>query len=63
VRQPLACILDSLNKFSKVITNELPDALPPYRDVDHKIKVVPGAALPSKAPYRLSQKELKKLKK
>lgn len=61
MRQPLACILDSLNNFTKVITNELLDALPPYRDVDHKIEVVPREALLSEAPYRSSQKELEEL--
>jgi hypothetical protein len=53
--------LDSLNNFTKVITNELLDALPPYRDVDHKIEVVPREALLSEAPYRSSQKELEEL--
>jgi hypothetical protein len=53
--------LDSLNKFSKVLTNELLDALPHYREVGHKIKMVPGMALSSKAPYRLKQKELEEL--
>jgi hypothetical protein len=43
--------------------NELPNALPPCRKVDHKIEVVPSIALPSKAPYRLNQKELEELKK
>jgi len=46
-----------------VLTTELPDALPPEREVDHKIEVVPGSQPPSKAPYRLNQRELKELKK
>jgi hypothetical protein len=54
-------ILDSFNKFSKVLINELLDALPPYREVDHKIKMVLGLASSSKAPYRLNQKELEEL--
>ncbi len=56
-KQPFICILDSLNKFSKVLTYELPDALPPCRKVDHKIEVVHRTTLSSKAPYRLNQKE------
>jgi hypothetical protein len=60
-KQRLACILDSLNKFSEVLTNELLDALPLYKKVDHKIKVVPILTLPSKAPCRLNQKELEEL--
>ncbi len=62
-KQPHACILDSLNEFSKVIMDELFDALPPYRKVDHRIKVVHSLVLPSKESYRLNQKELEELKK
>jgi hypothetical protein len=61
-KQPLAFILDSLNKFLKVLINELRDALPPYREVDHKKEVVLGSAPLSKTPYKLNQKKLKKLK-
>jgi hypothetical protein len=46
--------LDSFNKFSDVLTNELLDALPPYKEVDHKIDVVLGMAMLSKAPYKLN---------
>jgi hypothetical protein len=53
--------LDLLNKFSKILINELPDALPPYKEADHKIKVVFKAALPSNTPYRLNQNELENI--
>jgi hypothetical protein len=53
--------LDSFNKFSKIITNEFPNALPPCKEVDHKTKMVHGMAPPSKAPYKLNYKELEKL--
>jgi hypothetical protein len=46
----------------EVRTNEFINALPPYRKVDHKIKMVFKVAMPSKAPYRLNQKELEELK-
>ncbi len=55
--------MDSLNKFSEVLTNELLDALPIYTEVDHKMEVMPGSAQPSKAPYRLNQKELERTQK
>jgi hypothetical protein len=42
--------------------NEFLDALSPCKKVHHKIKVVPRATPPSKAPYRLNQKELEELK-
>jgi hypothetical protein len=57
--RPFAYILDSLNKFSKVLTNELLDALPPCKEVNHKIEVVFKLIPPSKALYKLNQKELK----
>jgi hypothetical protein len=61
VRKRPNYILDSLNKISKVLTNELSIALPPCKEIDHKIKVVPESALPFKAPYKLNQKELEEL--
>jgi len=33
---PRAYILDSFNKFSKILIDELLDALPPYKEVNHK---------------------------
>ena len=56
-------IQEVLAKYGDVLTNELPMELPPRREVDHKIEVLPGAEPPSKAPYRLNQKELMELKK
>ncbi len=42
------------------MTNESHNSLPPYKEFDHKMKVVPESTPPSKAPYRLNSKELKK---
>lgn len=36
-------IAQVLNEFGDVLTNELPDELPPVREVNHKIELVPGA--------------------
>jgi hypothetical protein len=41
---------------------ELPDELPPRRQVDHAIEVMPGVAPPAKAPYRMNHEELKEFK-
>jgi hypothetical protein len=41
---------------------ELPKDLPLRRRIDHVIEVMPGVALPTKAPYRMSHEELKELK-
>ena len=37
--------------------NELPLTLPPKRNVDHQIELIPGAALVSIPHYRLSRLE------
>jgi hypothetical protein len=60
--QTLVFIFDSFNRFSELLINELPDALSPCRKVHHKIKVAHKVPLPSKASYKLKQKELEKLK-
>ena len=52
-----------LSKYKDVLINELPQELSPRREVDHKIDVILGSEPPSKAPYRLNQKELLELKK
>jgi hypothetical protein len=56
-------MLDSFNKFSKVLIDEFLNAFLLYRKVDHKIKVMSGSAPPSKVPHRLNQKELERIKK
>jgi hypothetical protein len=35
--------------------------LPPKRDIDFSINLVPGASLVSKTPYKISTQELKEL--
>jgi hypothetical protein len=72
----MMCVMRVLNEFEpKEVTNavtsskcikqvleELPKNLPPRRQVDHAIEVMPGVAPPTKAPYRMSHEELKELK-
>ncbi|KAL3686374.1 hypothetical protein R1sor_008948 [Riccia sorocarpa] len=53
---------DILSEYSDVLTDELPEELPPRWEVDHKIELVPGSAPPSKAAYRLNQPEMLELK-
>jgi hypothetical protein len=40
-----------LEKFPDVMLEELPEYLPPRRQVDHAIKVMLGVAPLTKAPY------------
>ena len=49
-----------IEKYNDVF-KEPPKGLPPYRDVDHRIKLMDKASPISRAPYRLSQPELKEL--
>ena len=56
------CVEDVLKRYQDVTSEDLSNELPPRREMDHKIEVKPGTEPPSKAPYRLSQKELEELK-
>ncbi len=56
------CIKRVLNKFLDMMPEELLDELPPRRQVDHVIEVMPGVAPLAKAPYQMNHEELKMLK-
>lgn len=49
--------------YADVFPEELPAGLPPAREVDHKIELVPGSIPPSRPTFRLSATELEELKK
>ena len=50
-----------LQEFRDVFLDEIP-GLTPKRDIDFTIELVPGEALMSKTPYRMSTHELLELK-
>jgi hypothetical protein len=52
-----------INEFKEVFPEELPSGLPPSRDIDHRIELVPGQQPPSRPTYRMSQPEMDELKK
>lgn len=56
VKQVLADLED-------VMPDELPKKLPPRREVDHQIDLVPVKKPPAHAPYRMSQPKLAELRK
>jgi hypothetical protein len=49
--------------YRDVFPSDLPLGLPPTREVDHKIELLPGAVPTSRPTYRLSATELAELKK
>jgi len=51
-----------LDESPYVMPEELPDELPPRRQVDHAIEVMARMTPLAKAPYQMSHDELKELK-
>lgn len=47
-------LLPLLEEFKDVLPKKLPRGLPPMRNTQHCIDLVPGAALPNKAAYRMN---------
>ncbi len=53
----------ALRDYRDVFPADLPPGLPPERDIDHRIELVPGSAPPSRPMYRMSPSENDELKK
>ena len=51
-----------LTEFKDVMPAELPKILPPKREIDHKIDLVPNVEPPARAPYRMAPPELEELR-
>jgi hypothetical protein len=52
-----------LAAYKDVFPDALPEGLPPSREVDHRIELIPGSSPPSRPTIRLSATELAELKK
>ncbi|XP_015084295.1 uncharacterized protein LOC107027726 [Solanum pennellii] len=57
------CVAKLLKKFADVMPLEVPKTLPPRREIDHKIELLPGTVGPAQVPYRMDPKELVELRK
>ncbi|XP_042437074.1 uncharacterized protein LOC122023042 [Zingiber officinale] len=51
-----------LQEFTDVVPEEIPPGLPPMRNIQHCIDLIPGASIPNKAAYRMNPKEHEELK-
>ena len=59
--KPLPFVISQWFEFLDIFLEELP-GLPPDRDVEFKIELVPGTAPISRRPYRMPPNELTELK-
>jgi hypothetical protein len=51
-----------LEDFADIVVEELPCLFPSIRSVSHHIDLIPGASLPNKEAYRLTQRENEEVK-
>jgi hypothetical protein len=54
-------VADILQEYANIFPSEVPVGLPPLRDIEHQIDLIPGASLPNRPPYRTNPEETKEI--
>ncbi|WVZ64454.1 hypothetical protein U9M48_013963 [Paspalum notatum var. saurae] len=54
-------VANLLQEFKDVFPAEIPPGLPPLREIEHQIDLIPGATLPNRAAYRTNPEEAKEI--
>jgi len=62
-RELETCTSEIMSEYKDVFPDDLPSTLPPKREVDHKIELLPGSQPTHQGIYRMSPAELDELKK
>lgn len=47
-------VLQLLERYKCIVVDEMPNTLPPIRDISHLIELIPGDTLPNKAAYKMT---------
>ena len=54
-------VSDLLSEFGDIISNNVPQGLPPIRQISHQIDLILGASFPNKAAHRMTPTETEEL--
>ena len=55
--------LDLLSEYGDVISDNVPEGLPPVRKISHQIDLIPRASFPNKATHRMTPTKTKEVNK
>lgn len=63
ISDPPEEVQEMLVEFGDIVVDDLPNELPPRRDISHHIDFIPRASLPNKEAYRLTPQENEEVRK